>query len=260
MDNGIYIVNIIKIAVKVLLVILLILTIPFIIVHFTRLTNFVGVTDPIEQAIVKAFDNKNLVIGSKLNNWVEELGEPDLVVKFEFTYEPYERVNTEYYWLEYGIVAVIEGEHDSIDTTLESKVDGILIPTQKILPRIYMKSNHRIRTINNVDDTGIEFNQLLNASLNGNTIKEITVQDINAIYPNQDMSNHDYYTIPFPFITHRTWLYCVRHDKTQGHSTVCLDDFYLISLNNGDLFTFKNYLKLIWGVFIVIPYHIVTGK
>ena len=250
--------NKIRVIVKIFFVFMLII-LPFLWVQSARLMVFVPVVDPIERAVAQTFGTEKLVIGSKLKDWVDELGEPDLIVKFEFTYKSLHRVYTEFYWLNLGIAVEVAGEYKAIDSALNSKVNEITIPTQIKLPPHYSNSKYRSRTIIKGTKPVIEFDHLLDIKLNGTAIEDISVEDMRAVYPYYDASNYDYYSIPFPFITHRTWFRCKATRNHQLDATY-IDEYCIISLVDADRFSIENYLKFLWAILFDFPFYIITGK
>lgn len=236
-----------------IIVFLLALTI---IVKIVRATVYKDITDPIEQAVIQSLENEKLVAGSKLRDWIEALGEPDVIVKHNFDNLRGKGTDTELYWSNNGIGIRLNGDIKRLDFASKSKVSSILVPTRKILPQSYMTTKYSNRRIVNGSKSRIEFNHLITSTLNGKSIENIKVDDMDALYINYDASNHDYYNIPFPFILHSTMVMCEREGSTH-YSTTCKEEVFLISLYNADPITLDFLIRLIAGIFIIPFYSII---
>lgn len=130
--------------------------------------------DPIEKAVSVALDNTHLVLGSKLELWIETLGEPDIT----FPYRYYKYGGGLYVgWPRHGVAVttfmcnVDKREQKPLKT---SEAHSIIIPVKQTVHNRYatMDENYSV----------IEFDKLLDVRLKGKRLSEMTFEEIDSLY------------------------------------------------------------------------------
>ena len=130
--------------------------------------------DPLEKAVSQALGNNNLVLGSKLELWIETLGEPDIT----FPYRYYKGGGGSYVgWFKHGVAVttfmcnVDEGEQKSLKG---SEAHSIIIPVKERVHNRYptMDKNYSV----------IEFDKLLDVRVKGKRLSEMTFEEIDSLY------------------------------------------------------------------------------
>lgn len=197
-----------------------------ILANLIRLVAFEDKPDPIEGAISKVLGNEHLVLGSRLKLWLSDLGNPDLIVSCEHIFK-----YSQFYWLKRGIGVGIEGEtNGELANVSDKRIVSILIPTKVNIP-VEIGDHCKIVSGN---DTNLEFEELLDAELNGVRIRDVEESNIKKLYDYYDASEDFYSDMPYYFakVSVRLTRYkdpdCQRNCRDE-------DEIHIIKIGDSDI-------------------------
>lgn len=128
--------------------------------------------DPIEKALGEALNNDTLRLGTPLEIWIDNFGEPDISFSYECPCGKGEYVG----WSEYGIAVTsfrCEESQKGKTSRDDLLVDSIIIPLRKVVYNRYPG-----REINKQ----IEFEKILEVKINGKSLSNMTFEEIDSLY------------------------------------------------------------------------------
>lgn len=234
----------IRTLVKCITIIFLVFVILTVSSHFVRVIIYKNKPDPMQQAVTQALGNKNLVLGSNLQAWIENLGEPDIIVISGSVVK-----RTEFYWLDRGIGVTIEDEiNGDLESAYHKRVVSIILPIQKKASYPFMEYR-KIAAPNEKYDSTIEFGKLLDFKLDDLRARNIRESEINKYYENYDASDDVYYHMPFPFS--KVYVKVWRNNGKCG-GPMCKDDINVIEVGDANMFSIS-YVLTVLKRFILIP-------
>jgi len=178
------------------------LLLPFVVIIYQQIDGYRF--DPIEKAVAESLGNEDLKLGAKLQVWIDYLGMPDKVVKYDNKLIQ----STELYWLKKGFGVGIDGyEEPPVSASAFNKeVDLLMIPFRKNLPPDFMQYR-RIEWPDYEPSSALVFEKLLDAKINDVNTRDIQLEDITDNYRYFDASNNNFYNSPSPFSTKTARLY-----------------------------------------------------
>lgn len=212
--------------VKTLIIVCLSFIALIILANLIRIVAFEDKPDPIETAVSKALGNEHLVLGSKLKLWINDLGNPDLIISCEQIFK-----YSEFYWLKRGIGVGIDGEtNGELAAVGNKKIVSIIIPTKEYTP-LDIDDHCKIVSRN---DTNLEIEELLDAELNGVRTRDVKEFNIKNLYDYYDASEDFYSDMPSSFgkVYVRLTRYkdpdCLRNCKEE-------DEIQIIEIGDSDI-------------------------
>ncbi len=231
--------------VKTLIILCLSFIALIILANLIRIVAFEDKPDPIETAVSKALGNEHLVLESKLKLWINDLGNPDLIISCEQIFK-----YSQFYWLKRGIGVGIDGEtNGELANVSDKRIVSILIPTKENTPPVIGK-NCKIVTTN---ETNPVFERVLKASLNGLEIKNIKESDIRKLYANYDASEHFYHNMPSFFS--KEYVRLTKYPDV-ACSINCRDEIHIIKISDADKISLSNIPRFLKRL-VLFPYIIV---
>jgi len=127
--------------------------------------------DPIVKALSVELGDKKLILGSKINEWTEHLGQPDLRFDCYRGWAKNSKPNLCLAWKDYG-VAVTSSDCKDKQNIGECVVNRIIIPRRK---EIVLRDSR-------IENPPIKFNKLANPVINNKKLSENSFDEIDSLY------------------------------------------------------------------------------
>lgn len=221
--------------VYVLLVVLLIFILGVPLVgQYIRVFIYKNKIDPLVLAISKSFGSEKLLPGSKLEEWIKILREPDLVIHSD---EKYVSKTTQFFWLSKGVGISIYGwiNLKDLDNNTGRKVISVLLPLKKKLAKVEYASNWYVKL------SKYKFKNVTDISLGNIKLSNFTPARISMLYEYWNPSSRTYSVMPDYISKYRIHLYLSNENATVKRNIYYTDSIQIITINYFDHFNLLSY-------------------